>query len=311
MLRQQNNANQGIVFKLIFVNVAIFTLQVLMGTQLLSPLIQYFALTPAIVVERLYIWQVATYMFLHGNVLHIFFNMYALLIFGIPIEQEWGSRRFFLYYLFTGTGAGVSIFFINLLTQGPGYVNPTIGASGAVFGLLLAFGMLYPNAQLLIFFFMPVRAKYLVVIYGLIELYLELSGPTSNISHVGHLGGIFFGLVYFLIFRRRSLSFKSRMIKSQIMKNISAARNQLQTEPAGEADAKREYKISLLRKLDQSGQGSLTDDDIQFINYMRIMHNEPEGICKDIDFDSEDPYCGKCENFDACFVRRVNKFFPA
>ncbi len=309
MPRQQNNANQGTVFKLIFINVAIFTLQILMGHQLLSPLIQYFALTPALVVERFYVWQVATYMFLHGNMLHIFFNMYALLIFGIPIEQEWGSRRFLLYYLFTGIGAGVSIFFINLLTQGPGYVNPTIGASGAVFGLLLAFGMLYPNAQLLIFFFIPVRAKYLVVIYGLIELYLELSSATSNISHVGHLGGIFFGLLYFFIFRRRSLSFKSRLIKSQILKNISAVRSQAAEEQAVEADTKREYKISLLKKLEQAGYASLSDDDVQFINYMRIMHGESEGMCKEIDFNSDDPYCLKCENFDACFVRRVNKYF--
>ncbi|MCP4761596.1 MAG: rhomboid family intramembrane serine protease, partial [archaeon] len=209
----------GWVFKLIVINVLFFAIQLfaqqyriiysLHGFNGAASVIEfYLGLIPALIIEKGYIWQVFSYMFLHSTsgFFHIFFNMYALLIFGVPIEQEWGSKRFLTYYLTCGAGAGLCIFLINLISMEAGFFIPTIGASGAVFGLLLAFGFLFPEAELLLFFFLPIKAKYLVILYGGIELYLELFGGQSAISHIGHLGGLLTGLIFFLILKKKNLS---------------------------------------------------------------------------------------------------------
>ena len=309
-MRAGNSPYQGVVFKLIFANVLIFTLQIFAGREYGPVIIENFALTPSLVLAQYKIWQLVTYMFLHGNMLHIFFNMYALLIFGIPIEQEWGSKKFLFYYFFTGIGAGITIFLINYFTQGIGFISPTIGASGAVFGLLLAFGLLYPDAELLLFFVLPIKAKYLVFLYGGIELYLELSSSTSSISHIGHLGGLFFGILFFIFFRKHAIGFKSKVIASKVMKTIKEEKNPIAAVSSDKSGKDLEFKRAILRKLAESGPESLSDDEFQLVNYMRIMHENEEGLCKDDDFNDDDPYCTDCEHFDACFVRRVNKYLP-
>ncbi|MCX7678757.1 MAG: rhomboid family intramembrane serine protease [Spirochaetes bacterium] len=300
----------GITIKIIIANIIIFFLQILTGNS--GFLIEYFALTPILVASKYHIWQLVTYMFLHGNFAHIFFNMYALLIFGMPIEQEWGSKRFTLYYFFTGIGAGLTIFFINSIFPGPGYYYPTIGASGAVFGLLLAFGFLYPNAELLLFFFIPIKAKYLVILYGLLELFLEISGSSGNISHIGHLGGLFFGLIYFLIFKKHALSFKAKIIRSKILKNLEEHQQMLSERAQNIASPSIDFKVNILKKISTEGIESLNDDEIQFIRLLQIMKDEEsQGQCIDVDFDLDDEYCLNCENFDACFLRRVKKYFQS
>lgn len=178
-------------------------------------------------------FQIISHMFMHGSLGHIFFNMFALWMFGKVLEQVWGSKRFFIYYMVTGLGAvflhslvlsielhplvnyvretyDIQNFTADTIDQlyemndpkakalAIGLVTPTIGASGAVFGVLLAFGMLFPNTQLMLLFPpIPIRAKYFVIGYGLIELYLGLTQPGSNIAHFAHLGGMLFG--FFLI----------------------------------------------------------------------------------------------------------------
>lgn len=306
----QNNSNHisGVTIKIIIVNLIIFFLQIF--THNGNIFLEYFALTPILVASKLYFWQFVTYMFLHGNFAHIFFNMYALLIFGIPIEQEWGSKRFLIYYFFTGIGAGFTIFLINLIMLGPGYYYPTIGASGAVFGLLLAFGFLYPNAELLLFFFIPIKAKYLVVLYGLLELFLEISGSSGNISHIGHLGGLFFGLIYFIIFRKHALSFKAKIIRTKILKNFEEHQQQILERANNFISPSIEFKINILKKLANKGPDSLTDDEIQFIRILQIMKDDvTEGKCNESDYNTEDDYCLHCENFDECFLREVKKYF--
>ncbi|TFH41044.1 MAG: rhomboid family intramembrane serine protease, partial [Chrysiogenales bacterium] len=216
------------VIRLIVVNIAVFFIQVItmqigMGDPPISAsllMTEYLGLKPKLVMEHGYIWQLATYMFLHGGFFHLFLNMYALLIFGMPVEQAWGSRRFLFYYFFTGIGAGVVIFLINLKFGGA-YSISTIGASGAVFGLLLAFGMLFPEAEILLFFLIPMKARLLVILYGGLELYsLISSGGHSPISHAGHLGGLFFGIIYFIIIRKRGITFKSKIIKAKLTREI-------------------------------------------------------------------------------------------
>jgi membrane associated rhomboid family serine protease len=139
------------------------------------------------------IWQLVTYLFLHGGITHILFNMLALWMFGTPLEQQWGTRQFLKFYFYCGIAAGVCDVAINAML---GVWNThTIGASGAIFGLLLAFGVLYPNQTVLMSFLFPIKAKYMVMIYAGIELLLSI-GPNTGVSSVAHLGGMAFGYIY-------------------------------------------------------------------------------------------------------------------
>lgn len=185
-------------------------------------------------------WQVATHMFMHGGFVHLLFNMFALWMFGRVLEQVWGPKRFLLYYLVTGLGAA---FFFELvqyiqynkvmgilspeqlqlvydsgsqaISQGRNFADadmgklnsilnvPVVGASGAVFGVLLAFGMLFPNTQLMLLFPpIPIKAKYVVIGYAAIELYLAITSPGSGIAHTAHLGGMIFGYLMIRYWRK-------------------------------------------------------------------------------------------------------------
>jgi len=170
-----------IAIGIIAVCVAVFLLQNISGQLALWPLFSgYFA--P---------WQLITYAFLHGGFNHIFFNMFALWMFGLPVEKVWGSWRFGQYYLVCILGAGLTQLLVQYIS---GSVYPTIGASGAVFGLLLAYGVMWPNAKLfLIFFPVPIKAKWFVLIYGGAELIFGVTGAMPQVAHYAHLGGLFFG----------------------------------------------------------------------------------------------------------------------
>jgi membrane associated rhomboid family serine protease len=221
-------------------------------------------------------WQFITYMFMHGNFGHLFFNMFALWMFGYALENIWGPRRFLIYYLVTGIGAALVHYLVIFITINPTVVllngliaepnapaifdfitqhtlqinqysgdiylqsqkfqealqtlvyNPenrqalqiahnflvdyreyyislpnVIGASGAVFGILLAFGMLFPNTLIFIYFLFPIKAKYFVIIYGLIELFYGFTGAESNVAHFAHLGGMIFGFFLILFWKKR------------------------------------------------------------------------------------------------------------
>ncbi len=184
--------------------------------------------------------QIISHMFMHGGFFHLFFNMFALYMFGQVLEQVWGPKRFLIYYFVTGFGAlfthmAVMAFqyykvmaYITpeqyqevidngymLSLQMKTYMNPamkelqtilytpTVGASGAVFGVLLAFGVLFPNTQLMLLFPpIPMKAKYFVLIYGGLELYLAITQPGSSIAHTAHLGGMIFGYILIKIWRK-------------------------------------------------------------------------------------------------------------
>jgi len=301
---------QGWVIKLIVVNIIAYVFQIFTASNqtphAMSALTYYLGLTPALVVEKGFIWQVVSYMFLHSTsgFFHIFFNMYAVLIFGTPIEQEWGSRKFVGYYLFCGAGAGISILLINLISQGGAYHIPTIGASGAVFGLLLAFGVLYPNAEILLFFFIPIKAKYLVMLYGLVELYLELFGGQSSISHIGHLGGLFFGIVYFLITRRSSIKFRTKMFAARMEKKAAEIAPKIGSTAVQDERAKQK---GILARLRQGGAAALSDDEVQYVKYLMIMKDGSSARCDSADYNIDDTYCANCEDADACFIREVKR----
>ncbi|MCF8277535.1 MAG: rhomboid family intramembrane serine protease [Flavobacteriales bacterium] len=189
--------------------------------------------------------QLVSYIFMHGSFEHIFFNMFALWMFGNAIENYWGGKRFLIYYMVTGLGAGlihlaileVELFTIlpqlsadaiqmvkneglSVLEMNQNYSDPalaklnsilnvpTVGASGAVFGLLLAFGMMFPNAMIYLYFFFPIKAKYFVIGYGLMELFSGVSNrPGDNVAHFAHLGGMIFGFILIKIWRKKGSRF--------------------------------------------------------------------------------------------------------
>ena len=171
-------------------------------------------------------WQPVTYMFMHGNFGHLFFNMFALWMFGAAVENYWGIKRFLIYYFVAGVGAAlvyeiwqyVDFTYIMHLQDYSGVQisqNRTIsvekfldhftmvGASGAVYGLLLAFGMLFPNSLIYIYFLIPVKAKWFVLIYGGIEVLYCIFASSDGIAHIAHLGGMLFGLLLILFWKKR------------------------------------------------------------------------------------------------------------
>lgn len=189
--------------------------------------------------------QIITHIFMHGGFWHLLFNMYALFIFGQVLEATWGPKRFLIFYLICGLGAALThetvIAFqyasaassldsdslalvlnegTELFRRGQGFSDPdmlkmqlllntpTVGASGAVFGILLAFGVLFPNTQLMLLIPpMPIKAKYFVIAYGAIELYFALTQPGSNIAHAAHLGGMLFGYILIRYWRKTTNTF--------------------------------------------------------------------------------------------------------
>ena len=177
----------NVVLVLIGINLVIFILELFSSQKI----IQYFGLVPSSITNKLYLWQFITYMFLHGNIWHLFFNMFALFIFGNELQKLWGEKKFLTYYFLTGIGAGLCAY---VLTD-----VPTIGASGAIYGLLLAYGITFPNRWLLFLFFLPIKAKYMVIIFGAIELLSSIQGYSDGIAHIAHLGGMAFGALYLWI----------------------------------------------------------------------------------------------------------------
>ena len=179
---------------LLIVNTVIFVIWYL-GGQTVQSQMQLLALTPRLVVFSFpwFVWQLFTYMFLHGGFGHLIFNMLTLWMFGTPLEQTWGTRRFLRYYFLCGVGAGICDTLVNVAL---GHRTSTIGASGAIYGLLLAFGVLFPDTKVLMSFLFPIKAKYLVMIYGAVALLSALGSGNSGVSNIAHLGGMLFGYVY-------------------------------------------------------------------------------------------------------------------
>lgn len=177
---------------LLIVNTVVFLLWSVGGTTQ-HHLLTLFALTPELTVQSLFVWQIVTYLFLHGGPWHLIFNMLTLWMFGTPLEQDWGTRRFLKYYFICGIGAGLFDLALNILLGN--WRNTTIGASGAIYGLLVAFGVCYPNQTVLMSFLFPIKAKYMVMIYAGVALLMSMS-VNSGVSNIAHLGGMVVGFFY-------------------------------------------------------------------------------------------------------------------
>lgn len=175
-----------------------------------------FGIVPYYVTHRFYLWQPFTYLLLHAGLLHLGFNLLVLWMFGCELERVWGNRFFLKYYLVCGVGAGLCI---ALLT--PTSPIPTIGASGALYGILLAYGLLFPNRQIYLWMVLPIRAKHFVLVIGVLAFYSTLTQEGSGISHVAHLSGLLIGYIYLRgwgllrTLHRRYLEWKLKRLKKK------------------------------------------------------------------------------------------------
>lgn len=240
-----------VVKVLLLANVAAYVLDVLTPW---SPALTL-GLVPADVFDRLRVWQLGTYMFLHGGVFHLLFNMLMLWMFGTAIESAWGSREFGIYYAVCGVGAGLTTW-----ATSPHSLAVTIGASGAVLGVLLAYGMMWPNREVLLYFLFPIKVKYLVAILVGIDLLAGLSQAQDGVAHFAHVGGMAFGWVYIKhewLLRKLGIGTLTRRARGVRARQVMA-------QHARRAEAQQQQTRSvdeILDKISEQGIESLTEHE--------------------------------------------------
>ena len=241
----------GVKFLLI-VNIVVFVLVELSGQQ--SLLFRTFGLVPSLVWSKFKIWQLFTYLFIHGGIFHIFFNMFVLWMFGKDLESQWGKMEFLLFYFVCGIGAGLItvLFSVNSIV-------PIVGASGAIYGLLLAYGFTYPNQMVYLYGLVPIKVKYMVSGLGAIAFFASLSASQSNVSHITHLSGMIIGLI-FIYFNINWKVIKLWYIRMRL-KGLSQQPAKQDNE---EAQMKKQVD-KILDKLNDSGWDSLTEQEENYL----------------------------------------------
>lgn len=235
----------SVVKKLIMANVIVFFLQLISR----GSLSHIFGFVPAYFMGRFWIWQAVTYMFLHGGLFHILFNMFALWLFGSDIERKWGEKEFLKYYFLTGVGAGILTYLSSTHST-----IPTVGASGAIFGLLVAYGLMFPNRIILVSLIFPMKAKYVALLLGAIEFMACMRGAQDGIGHPAHLGGMLIGLFYLKYWPRISFKYV----------------NERQEERHKKEEMLFDDKVdAILDKINREGIESLTEREKSILNRYR------------------------------------------
>lgn len=229
-------------------------------------------------------YQFVTYMFMHGNFAHIFFNMFALWMFGNTIENAWGPKRFLIFYMVCGIGAGLTqelVQYIQLqdMIQNYEYVRlgnksipvdeylnmlTTVGASGAVYGILLAFGMMWPNSRIYIYFAIPIKAKWFVIIYGLIELFSGFSS-VDNVAHFAHVGGMLWGLALILYWRYKAGIWQPKFNFGFKKKDFDNFRPKSDWDYNKDRADEQRRTDEILDKISKGGYNSLTEEEKEFL----------------------------------------------
>jgi membrane associated rhomboid family serine protease len=247
------------VGRLIVANLAIFFLQLVPGFQ------AFFALTPRLVIERGFVWQPVSYMFLHGSFGHLFFNMLVLWFIGNMVESVWGARRFLRYYLVCGIGGG-------LLHMAVDYSYPVIGASGAIFGVYLAAAMLFPDAEIYLYFLIPVKVKYFVAGLAVLNLAWGVSGQ-GGVAYFAHLGGLITGLFFFRHEIARRLGFSRG--PQRRWKAFVAEERREEEKRREKAHGEENNIDSILDKISAKGYDNLTPTEKRILeNYSRQRNDD-------------------------------------
>ncbi len=238
-----------VVKKLIIANVVVFLFSYIAGPTGRHILLYYFSLVPAFILDKGFVWQFFTYMYLHGSFTHLLFNMFALWMFGSMVESVWGGRKFFQYYTLCGIGGGLCTWALS-----HGWTNPTVGASGGIFGVLLAYGMLFPENYIYLWLLIPIKAKHFVILFAAIELLAGFSYTPDGIAHFAHLGGMLFGYLYIRKgLPRLPTGFKIRIPKKPA---IRVVRNDPSPAPS-----RQDRVDEILDKITQHGIDSLTPEE--------------------------------------------------
>ncbi len=240
--------NKTAVNILIIINIAVFVIINLLPD---IPWMMYLGLVPSLVLSHLMVWQLASYLFIHAGVWHLVFNMLMLWMFGTVLEQTWGSKKFMGYYFFTGIGAGIcSIVFAHNASY------PIVGASGAIFGLLVAFAIMFPESVILLFFIFPMKMRYAVIVLGGINLLGALSNQGSGVAYFAHLGGGLFGYLYF---KNQRIQFAlSKLSISNLLESIKRNREIKRQNEARDIDRRVD---EILDKISNQGMESLSKQE--------------------------------------------------
>ena len=216
---------------LIYINIGAFLLAVIVPDIILR-----LGFAPKAIIEQLAVWQFVTYMFLHGDVFHILFNMLLLWMFGTDLERTWGTRFFTKYYFVTGIGAALItlLWAVSPLPFAEAvYYSTMIGASGAIYGVLLAYALYFPHREILMYFVFPVPAKYFVMIMGAIAFLSSIRSSGSGVAHTAHLGGLVVGYLYLKMLRGRPFDeLKYRWLRWR----MNRARSRFGVHPGGRGD---------------------------------------------------------------------------
>jgi membrane associated rhomboid family serine protease len=261
-----------VVKKLMIINGAVFIFQQIAGLFAPGYVESIFGLSHAGLAYSFMVWQPFTYMFLHGGWLHIIFNLVALWMFAGEVENLLGEKRFLRFYLLSGFGAGIFIALMNFyIFSNQGMAPVTIGASGAIYAILLAYGITWPNREVLLYFILPVKIKYLLLFFGLIEFFGTLStasGTGGGISHIGHLGGLICGFFIFKSMRSGGLSGGTG--KTPILSELEKKRRlkKKQDEINTRIKAKKIIDASL-EKIAKNGMSSLSADEKKQLEWAR------------------------------------------
>jgi membrane associated rhomboid family serine protease len=246
----------SVVKWLLVSNIGVFLIQVAFLNRYvgLGRYATWLGLVPASVLGKGYVWQLGTYMFLHHDLFHILFNMLFLWMLGSELERYWGGKELLKYYFITGCGAGL----VNALVQ-PGLKSPTIGASGAVFGLIMGFALAFPEREILFLFMVRMKAKYFAILAAGIEILALLQMPGAPVARFAHLGGLLVGYLY--IKRERWTYGIRRRVKSL---RVSMAEAQAARERARRVGVRRELD-RILDKINSEGMDALTEKERAFL----------------------------------------------
>ena len=231
---------------LIIINVGLFLLRFVAKSQI--DLAGIFGLSPNTVWPM--IWQPITYMFIHGDLFHVLINMFVLWMFGSEMESIWGRTQFLRYYFLTGVGSGLVWLLFN---AGQSY-SVLIGASGAIYGILIAYGMMFPNRTVYLYFMIPIKVKWFVVFLGAVA-FLSSFNNNTNISHLTHLSGMVIGFVYLRYYWHwKDFRFSVHKQIEEFRSSISSKRDQKKIEMQNEVD-------QLLDKINETGYDNLTEEE--------------------------------------------------
>ena len=237
---------------IISINFLIFILQYLSGME--DELFTIFGIVPSKTFGELMLWQPFTYLFFHGGIWHVLINMFVLWMFGSELEKFWGKKEFLRFFFITGIGSGLITILFSLSST-----KPVVGASGAIYGVLLAYGFMFPNRLVYLYFLIPIKVKYLVMLIGAIAFFSSLNPGNSNISHLTHLSGMVIGFIYL----RSSINWNT--INHFVIHRKDEIKRHYEDKKNEKREALKLQVDAILDKINDVGYDNLSESEREFL----------------------------------------------